>query len=148
MTFTKDQMEVLAKYEPYFHTATKANYTRNPGRAGLTEMHRIFKSATGSAISLNTGCGHCIYSLVKAVAVAYYKDKEELERELKDYRPNKVTTNTTIKGKEVELQESIIEDRYQKVSIKTEKKNGKVKKKKSITEKYEGKTITADISKK
>lgn len=79
MTFTKDQMEVLAKYEPYFHTATKANYTRNPGRAGLTEMHRIFKSATGSAISLNTGCGHCIYNLVKAVGVAYYKDKEELE---------------------------------------------------------------------
>lgn len=79
MTFTKDQMEILAKYEDYFHTATKANYTRNPGRAGLTEMHGIFKSATNSAIRLNTGCGHCIYSLVKAVAVAYYKDKEEME---------------------------------------------------------------------
>jgi len=79
MTFTKEQMETLAKYEEYFHTATKANYTRNPGRAGLTEMHRIFKSATGSAISLNTGCGHCIYNLVKAVGVAYYKDKAELE---------------------------------------------------------------------
>lgn len=79
MTFTKEQMEALAKYEPYFHTATKANYTRNPGRVALTEMHGIFKSATGSAIRLNTGCGHCIYSLVKAVAVAYYKDKEEME---------------------------------------------------------------------
>lgn len=79
MTFTKEEMEVLAKYEPYFHTATKANYTRNPGRVALTEMHGIFKSATGSAIRLNTGCGHCIYNLVKAVAVAYYKDKAELE---------------------------------------------------------------------
>ena len=79
MTFTKDQMEVLAKYEPYFHTATKANYTRNPGRVALQEMHGIFKSATNSAIRLNTGCGHCIYNLVKAVGVAYYKDKEELE---------------------------------------------------------------------
>lgn len=79
MTFSKDEMEVLAKYEPYFFTATKANYTRNPGRVALQEMHGIFKSATGSAIRLNTGCGHCIYSLVKAVAVAYYKDKEELE---------------------------------------------------------------------
>ncbi len=79
MTFTKEQMEALAKYEPYFHTATKANYTRNPGRVALQEMHGIFKSATNSAIRLNTGCGHCIYSLVKAVAVAYYKDKEELE---------------------------------------------------------------------
>lgn len=79
MTFSKEEMEILSKYEQYFHTATKANYTRNPGRVALQEMHGIFKSATGSAIRLNTGCGHCIYSLVKAVAVAYYKDKDELE---------------------------------------------------------------------
>ena len=79
MTFSKEEMEILSKYEQYFHTATKANYTRNPGRAALQEMHRIFKSATGSAIGLNTGCGHCIYNLVKAVAVAYYKDKAEME---------------------------------------------------------------------
>ena len=79
MTFTKDEMEILKQYEDYFFTATKANYTRNPGRVALQEMHRIFKSATGSAIRLNTGCGHCIYSLVKAVAVAYYKDKAEME---------------------------------------------------------------------
>ena len=79
MTFTKEEMEILSKYEQYFHTATKANYTRNPGRVALQEMHGIFKSATNSAIRLNTGCGHCIYSLVKAVAVAYYKDKEEME---------------------------------------------------------------------
>ena len=85
MTFSKDEMEVLAKYEPYFFTATKANYTRNPGRVALQEMHGIFKSATNSAIRLNTGCGHCIYSLVKAVAVAYYKDKadyEEMEKRI------------------------------------------------------------------
>jgi len=79
MNFTKEQMEILSKYEQYFHTATKANYTRNPGRVALQEMHQIFKSATGSAIGLNTGCGHCIYNLVKAVAVAYYKDKAEME---------------------------------------------------------------------
>lgn len=79
MTFSKEEMEILSKYEQYFHTATKANYTRNPGRTALQEMHRIFKSATGSALGLNTGCGHCIYNLVKAVAVAYYKDKDELE---------------------------------------------------------------------
>ena len=79
MTFTNEEMEILSKYEQYFHTATKANYKRNPGRVALQEMHSIFKSATNSAIRLNTGCGHCIYSLVKAVAVAYYKDKEEME---------------------------------------------------------------------
>ena len=135
MTFTKEEMEILSNYEQYFHTATKANYTRNPGRTALQEMHRIFKSATGSALGLNTGCGHCIYNLVKAVAVAYYKDKYEMEKELEDYYPKEVTTNTIIKGKEVELKESIIEDRYQKVSIKTEKKGGKVKKTKTITEK-------------
>lgn len=79
MTFTKEEMEVLKEFEPYFYTATKAHYTRNPGREALTKMHTIFKSATGSAIRLNTGCGHCIYNLVKAVAVAYYKDKDDYE---------------------------------------------------------------------
>ena len=112
MTFTKDQMEALAKYEPYFFTATKANYTRNPGRVALQEMHGIFKSATNSAIRLNTGCGHCIYSLVKAVAVAYYKDKEELE---------------ALATKEVKA-EDIPAETEKKVSVKTNTKTKKAKK--------------------
>ena len=109
MTFTKEQMEVLAKYEPYFFTATKANYTRNPGRVALQEMHGIFKSATNSAIRLNTGCGHCIYSLVKAVAVAYYKDKEELE---------------ALAAKEVEVLNLPV-NTEKKVSVKTKTKKAK-----------------------
>ena len=109
MTFTKEQMEELAKYEPYFFTATKANYTRNPGRVALQEMHGIFKSATNSAIRLNTGCGHCIYSLVKAVAVAYYKDKAELE---------------ALAAKEVKAEE-IPAETEKKVSVKTKTKKAK-----------------------
>ena len=109
MTFTKEEMEVLAKYEPYFHTATKANYTHNPGRVALQEMHGIFKSATNSAIRLNTGCGHCIYSLVKAVAVAYYKDKAEME---------------ALAAKEVKA-EDIPAETEKKVSVKTKTKKAK-----------------------
>ena len=121
MTFTKDQMEALAKYEPYFFTATKANYTRNPGMVALQEMHGIFKSATNSAIRLNTGCGHCIYSLVKAVAVAYYKDKEELE----------ALAAKEVKAEDIPVREFVVKH----ISVKTEKKNGKVKKSKTITKK-------------
>ena len=80
MTFTKDQLETLSRYEQYFHTATKANYTRNPGRTALAEIHQIYTSATGSRIRLNTGCGQCIFSLVKSCAVAYYKDKDALAK--------------------------------------------------------------------
>ena len=109
MTFSKDEMEILAKYEPYFFTATKANYTRNPGRVALQEMHGIFKSATNSAIRLNTGCGHCIYSLVKAVAVAYYKDKEELE---------------ALAAKEVKAEE-IPAETEEKVPVKTKTRKAK-----------------------
>lgn len=109
MTFSKEEMEILSKYEQYFHTATKANYTRNPGRVALTEMHGIFKSATNSAIRLNTGCGHCIYSLVRAVAVAYYKDKEELE---------------ALAAKEVKA-EAIEAKTEEKVPVKTKTKKAK-----------------------
>ena len=109
MTFTKEEMEILSKYEQYFHTATKANYTRNPGRVALQEMHGIFKSATNSAIRLNTGCGHCIYSLVKAVAVAYYKDKAEME---------------ALAAKEVKA-EAIPAETEKKVPVKTKTKKAK-----------------------
>ena len=109
MTFSKDEMEILKQYEEYFYTATKANYTRNPGRVALQEMHSIFKSATSSAIRLNTGCGHCIYSLVKAVAVAYYKDKAELE---------------ALATKEVKA-EAIPAETEKKVSVKTKTKKAK-----------------------
>jgi len=110
MTFSKEEMEILSKYEQYFHTATKANYTRNPGRVALTEMHRIFKSATGSALGLNTGCGHCIYNLVKAVAVAYYKDKAEME---------------ALATKEVKAEEEVKVFEVKHIAVKTKTKKSK-----------------------
>ena len=110
MTFSKEEMEILSKYEQYFHTATKANYTRNPGRTALQEMHRIFKSATGSALGLNTGCGHCIYNLVKAVAVAYYKDKAEME---------------ALATKEVKADEEVKVFEVKHIAVKTKTKKSK-----------------------
>lgn len=135
MTFTKEELDILKQYEEYFFTATKAKYCRYPGKSATETIHRIFVSATKSNVRLNTGCGHCIFTLVRDCGVRYFADKAELEKELADYNPKEVTTNTTIKGKEVELKESVIEDKYEKVSIKTEKKNGKVKKTKTITKK-------------
>ena len=110
MTFSKEEMEILSKYEQYFHTATKANYTRNPGRTALQEMHRIFKSATNSALPLNTGCGHCIYNLVKAVAVAYYKDKAELD---------------ALATKEVKADEEVKVFEVKHIAVKTKTKKSK-----------------------
>ena len=79
MTFNKEEMEILKQYEEYFFTATKAKYCRYPGKSALETIHRIFVSATKSNVRLNTGCGHCIFTLVRDCGVRYFADKAELE---------------------------------------------------------------------
>ena len=76
MTFTKEQMETLSRYEQYFHTAVKANYCRYPGKDILTTIHGILSSATNTKRELNTGCQHCVFVLVRDCGRIYFADKE------------------------------------------------------------------------
>lgn len=79
MTFSKEELDELKPFEDYFFTATKAKYCRYPGKSALETIHRIFTSATKSNVRLNTGCGHCIFTLVRDCGVRYYADKAEME---------------------------------------------------------------------
>ena len=83
-------------------TAVKAQWARNPGRAGLQVIWDIYTKATGDQRRFNDNCNHCILSLLQDCGRLYFKDKEELEarsREVavsdqpaKTVRKKKITT--------------------------------------------------------
>lgn len=76
MNFNKEQFETLAAYEPYFKTATEANWCRYPGRPALEMMHAILRDAVNDRRRLNPGCMHCTLSLVKDTGRLWYQDRD------------------------------------------------------------------------
>ena len=82
MTFTKEQIELLAPFEEYFSTAVKASWCRHPGSA-LQTIHRILHDATGDNRRLDTNCQHCIVSLMRDAGRLYFADREQMRTEVK-----------------------------------------------------------------
>lgn len=80
MTFTKDQMEMLSKFEEHFKTAVNADWCRNPGRENLQVIHQILTSATGDRRRLDANCQHCILTLVRDTGKLYFADKEAMQK--------------------------------------------------------------------
>ena len=80
MTFTKDQIEALAPFEAYFHTAIYADYSRHPGRENLRKIYDIFTGATNDTRRFDDNCQHCILHLIKDCGRIYYRDKEALAK--------------------------------------------------------------------
>lgn len=79
MTFTKEQLDTLSKWEDHFHTAINADWARNPGRIGMDELYDTLHAATGDNRSRNYNCQSCILHLLQDVGRIYYKDKAEIE---------------------------------------------------------------------
>lgn len=80
MTFDKDQMVILSKFEDYFYTAVNAAWARNPGRYNLQVIHTIFCGATGDKRRLDANCQHCILNLLRDTGKLYFQDKETIAK--------------------------------------------------------------------
>lgn len=79
MTLTKEQLEALAPYEPYFETAIRSRWSRYPGTEAMRLIHRIYTDATGAKVRLNTVCGACRLRLLRDTGKLYFADKAEAE---------------------------------------------------------------------
>lgn len=79
MTYTKEQLAVLQKYDTQLRQALTSRWTRNPGATALREIHGAYTTATGSRVRLNTSCGVCILNLLRLAAKPYVADIEELD---------------------------------------------------------------------
>lgn len=98
MKLTKEQIETLSQWEENFNTAVKADWTRNPGRAGLLVIYQIFTQVTGDTRRFNDNCNHCILSLVRDCGKLYFQakaDAAKVEAVEQEARPTKKATIKT-----------------------------------------------------
>lgn len=81
MRLTEEQFQALAKNEPHFNTALKADWSRYPGDANLREMDSINRQLNPKAQPLRYGCTTCMLRLIKELGTIYFADKAERENE-------------------------------------------------------------------
>lgn len=81
MTFTKEQMERLSKWERNFSAVVYGKFLRAVGQTSLGEIVDIYAEATGVRLKARGGCATCIYETLSVVGIAYFDDKAEMEAE-------------------------------------------------------------------
>lgn len=75
----KKDLEILAKYENWFYTATKCDYIRALWESDFNILVPIYEKWTGSKANINNGCSKCKLDFIKKLGKLYYKNKEEYE---------------------------------------------------------------------
>ena len=73
---------VLAKYDSYFYTASKADYIHGLTKNELNEL--ITAAAEVGIVYVHNGCPKCCLEFIKKLAVPYYKEKEERAKKVKE----------------------------------------------------------------
>lgn len=79
MKYNDEQFAALAPYEKHFLTATRSNYSRNPGPAALRLILATWNEANGTTEKVNLWCGRCVLRLLKEAGGAWLADKAERE---------------------------------------------------------------------
>ena len=93
MTFSKEQMQILSRWEENFKTAVYADWCRNPGETNARLIHEILKTATGDNRIVCYTCQHSLLSLMRDCGTLYLKQKEA-EKAVKVASTDKVEDNT------------------------------------------------------
>lgn len=71
-----NNFEKMAKYERYFTTAVKAQWSSYPGREALQEMLDVWYDETNCPRAYHHTCGSCVLSLITDVGKIYFKEQE------------------------------------------------------------------------
>ena len=81
MNYTDEQRAILAQYEEYLRTATRSDWSRNPGPRALEQINDILYAGKPNKPRVNYGCQQCILRLLKDAGTLYFQDLEALEAE-------------------------------------------------------------------
>jgi len=73
--FTKEEMEVLTKYEQHLTTAKCCDYVRGISVKMTNELDVIYFDLYNDH-KIKTGCGRCVVQCIKQLAVKYFEQKE------------------------------------------------------------------------
>lgn len=97
--FTKDDINILMKYEYYFSTVIKYNYKRNTTRQINDEVADVYERTTNEKLSRNYSCSSCVFNIFKTVGKLYFDSieywKNEDKKALEQPKNNKVEQLST-----------------------------------------------------
>lgn len=79
----KKDLEILEKYEPWFHSAVYADYMRALWKSDFDVLVPIYEKWTGRKITNNFTCSKCKLNFIREFGKLYYKNKEEYEKQSK-----------------------------------------------------------------
>lgn len=79
MNYTDEQRAILAQYEEYLRTATRSDWSRNPGPRALEQINDILYAGKPNKPRVNYGCQQCILRLLKDAGTLYFADLAEIE---------------------------------------------------------------------
>lgn len=77
------EIEILAKYEPWFHSAVYADYMRALWQSDFDILIPIYEKWTGVKADGNMTCSKCKLNFIRKLGKLYYKNKEEYEKQSK-----------------------------------------------------------------
>lgn len=97
--FTKEQIETLKEFEPYFRSATVANYVRNIQANKLQIIIENWERASGEIIKERMSCGVCQLNFFKRVGKQYFEDKKQYQEESRKEREETQAQEETPKPK-------------------------------------------------
>jgi hypothetical protein len=75
MTFTQNQMEVLAQYEGALRRAHFSRYCNALQKAAYNTLANIYDEATGTKVPRNPNCQSCLFFLLDRLGAAYFTQK-------------------------------------------------------------------------
>ena len=69
-------LEILAKYEPWFHSAVYSDYMRALWKSDFDILIPIYEKWTGAKAKGNMTCPKCKLNFIRELGKLYYKNKE------------------------------------------------------------------------
>lgn len=72
--FNKEQLDILAKWEPSFFTATVSKYYRNISTKSLDTIKSVYDEVADKPYSANWSCNHCVLAFLQTVGKKYFED--------------------------------------------------------------------------
>lgn len=75
MTFTTEQMEVLAQYEGALRRAHYSRYCNALPKAAYNTLADIYDAAAGTKVQRNPNCQSCLFFLLDRLGAAYFAQK-------------------------------------------------------------------------
>ena len=73
----KEDLQILSKYESWFHSALYCDYIRALWDSDMAILITIYEKWTGQKANMNNACAKCKLEFMKKFGKLYYKNKEE-----------------------------------------------------------------------